>query len=209
MRHDSRNVDSSDAVHMTVIRQERTRRTEMSSVVDETLKARCGIPETCRQRVPLRGCSSREQTIAKCGATCRRNDQCPAVRGPEAMSISTVIYILKSEAPVCATVCRYFLAPCDKRKHTGHAKQQAASHASTDSAWRHPVWLPHSSLGFQRPVGRRGYHNKPRLRGTVRDATSHNRAKRDCVVIIIQYLYSILKSCKGHRGAGSFKLRVF
>ena len=33
--------------------------------------------------------------------------------------------------------------------------QQAASHASTDTAWRHPVWLPHSSLGFQRPVGRR------------------------------------------------------
>jgi len=22
-----------------------------------------------------------------------------------------------------------------------------------DSAWRHPVWLPHSSLGFQGPVG--------------------------------------------------------
>jgi len=32
-----------------------------------------------------------------------------------------------------------------------------------DSAWRHLVWLPHSSLGFQRPVGRRSYHNKPRL----------------------------------------------
>jgi len=32
--------------------------------------------------------------------------------------------------------------------------QQTASHASTDSACRHPVWLPHSSLGFQRPVGR-------------------------------------------------------
>jgi len=31
------------------------------------------------------------------------------------------IYILKSEASVCATVCRYFPAPCDKRKHTGHA----------------------------------------------------------------------------------------
>jgi len=25
------------------------------------------------------------------------------------------------------------------------------------------VWLPHSSLGFQRPVGRRSYHNKLRL----------------------------------------------
>lgn len=48
---------------------------------------RGGIPETCRQRVPRRGCSSRERTIAKCGATCRRNDQCRAVRGPEAISI--------------------------------------------------------------------------------------------------------------------------
>jgi len=46
---------------------------------------------------------------------------------------------------VCLSVshdCRYFLAPCDKRKYTGHAHQQAASHASTDSACRHPVWLP-------------------------------------------------------------------
>jgi len=33
----------------------------------------------------------------------------------------------------------YFLAPCNKRKHTAHAHQQAASQASTDSAWRHPV----------------------------------------------------------------------
>jgi len=38
---------------------------------------------------------------------------------------------------------------CDKRKHTAHAHQQAASQASTDSAWRHPVRLPHSSLGFR------------------------------------------------------------
>jgi len=29
------------------------------------------------------------------------------------------------------------------------------------------VWLPHSSLSFQRPVGRRSYHNKPRLTGEV------------------------------------------
>jgi len=29
---------------------------------------------------------------------------------------------------------RYFLAPCDKHKHTGHSQQQAASQASTDSA---------------------------------------------------------------------------
>jgi len=55
----------------------------------------------------------------------------------------------------------YFLAPCDKRKHTVHAYQQAASQTSTDSAWRHPVWLPHSSLGFQRPVGRRSYRLTP------------------------------------------------
>jgi len=41
----------------------------------------------------------------------------------------------------------YFLAPCDNCKHTAHADQQAASQASTDSAWRHPVWLLHSSLG--------------------------------------------------------------
>ena len=46
----------------------------------------------------------------------------------------------------------YFVAPCDKRKHTAHNHQQAASQASTDSACRHPVWLPHSSLGFQRPI---------------------------------------------------------
>jgi len=62
---------------------------------------------------------------------------------------------------------RYFLAPCDKCKHTAHAHQQAASQASTDFAWRHPVWLPHSSLGFQRHVCRRSYHNKPRLTGEV------------------------------------------
>ena len=69
---------------------------------------------------------------------------------------------------------RYFLAPCDMRKHT---HQQAARHASTDSAWRHPVWLSHSNIGFQRPVGRRSYHNKPRL-------TRHNRAKHDCGLCI-------------------------
>jgi len=57
----------------------------------------------------------------------------------------------------------YFLAPCDKRKHTGHAHQQAASQATTDSACRHHVWLPHSSLSFQRPVCRHSYHSKPRL----------------------------------------------
>jgi len=55
----------------------------------------------------------------------------------------------------------YFLAPCDKRKHTAYAHQQAASQASMDSAWRHPVWLPHSSLGFRRPVGRRSYRLTP------------------------------------------------
>jgi len=58
---------------------------------------------------------------------------------------------------------RYFLVPCDKHKHIGHAQQQAASQASMDSAYRQPVWLPHSSLGFQRPVGCRSYHNKPCL----------------------------------------------
>jgi len=57
----------------------------------------------------------------------------------------------------------YFLAPCDNRKHTAHAHQQAASQASTDSAWRHPVWLPHSSLGLQRPVGRRSYRLTPQV----------------------------------------------
>jgi len=55
---------------------------------------------------------------------------------------------------VCLCHC-YFLAPCDKHKHTAHTHQQAASQASTDSAWRQPVWLPRSSLGFQRPVGLR------------------------------------------------------
>jgi len=59
-------------------------------------------------------------------------------------------------ASVCAMSC-YFLAPGDKRQHTAHAHQQAASQASMDSAWTHPVWLPHSTLGFQRPVGRSSY----------------------------------------------------
>jgi len=78
------------------------------------------------------------------------------------------------------SVSCYFLATCDKRKHTAHAHQHAASQASTDSACRHPVWLPHSSLGFQPPVGRRIYYSKPRLSVTQTDATNHNRAKRDC-----------------------------
>jgi len=74
-----------------------------------------------------------------------------------------VSYYKKSEASVRLSEPRYFLAPCDKRKHTGHAHQQAGSQASTDSAWRHPVWLPHSSLDL-RSI-------------TQTDATSHNRAK--------------------------------
>ena len=78
-----------------------------------------------------------------------------------------VIYILKSEASVCAAVRRYLQAPCDEHKHTGHAQQQAASQANTDSACGHPVWLPHSSVGFQHPAGHRSYHNKPRLTGEV------------------------------------------
>jgi len=53
--------------------------------------------------------------------------------------INATIYILKSEASVCATVRHHFLAPCDKRKHTGHTQQQAASQVSTDSACRHPL----------------------------------------------------------------------
>jgi len=28
------------------------------------------------------------------------------------------------------------------------------------------------------------------------------------IIIIIQYLYSALKSCKGYRGAGGFRLRL-
>jgi len=36
-----------------------------------------------------------------------------------------------------------------------NAHRQATSQASTNSAWRNPVCLSHSSLGFQRPVGRR------------------------------------------------------
>jgi len=61
------------------------------------------------------------------------------------------IYILESEASVCATVRRYFPAPYDKREHTGHGQQQAASQASTDSACRHPVWLPHMQSRFPAP----------------------------------------------------------
>jgi len=70
--------------------------------------------------------------------------------------MENLILIIRS---VCLCHCErlfvpcYFLAPCNKHKHTGHAHQQAASQASTDSAWRHSVWLPHSSCGFQRPVG--------------------------------------------------------
>jgi len=55
----------------------------------------------------------------------------------------------------------YFLAPCDKRKHTAHAHQQAASQASIHSAWRHPVWLLHSSLGLEHPVGCRSHRLTP------------------------------------------------
>jgi len=29
------------------------------------------------------------------------------------------------------------------------------------------------------------------------------------IIIIIQYLYSALKCCKGYRGAGGFRLRLF
>jgi len=50
---------------------------------------------------------------------------------------------------------------CDRRKHNAHAHQQASSQASMDSTWRHAVWLTHSSLGFQRPAGRRSYRLTP------------------------------------------------
>ena len=49
--------------------------------------------------------------------------------------------------------CRYFLAPCDKRKHTGHAQQQPPARPA-QIPLGDTVWLSHSSLGFQRPVGR-------------------------------------------------------
>jgi len=55
-----------------------------------------------------------------------------------------------------------------------------------DSTWRHPVWLPHSDLGFQRPVGRRSYHNKPRLTGEVcmtPQATIAQSAIVACVIL--------------------------
>jgi len=68
----------------------------------------------------------------------------------------------------------YFLAPCDKCKHTAHGHQQAASQASTDSAWRHSVWLPHSSLGFQRPAGRRNYRLTPQARLWLRAIVARN-----------------------------------
>jgi len=118
-------------------------------------------------------------------------------------STRTGIYIQKSEASVLLSVSlyhgqhavrdrRYFLASCDKRKHTGHAHQQAASQASTDSAWRHPVWLPYSSVGFQRPVGRRSYHNKLACAALLRltpEATIARSAIVDC------YGYSLLDVC--------------
>jgi len=68
-----------------------------------------------------------------------------------------IIYGTNNRKSVCLSVPCYFLAPCNKRKHTAHPHQQAANHASTDSACRHPVWLPHSSLGFQCHAGRRNY----------------------------------------------------
>ena len=42
---------------------------------------------------------------------------------------------------------------------------------------------------------------------------SYHRGTARCpvsveILIIIQYLYSALKSCKGHRGAGGFRLRL-
>jgi len=62
---------------------------------------------------------------------------------------------------VCLCHAILSIVPCDKHEHTAHAHQQAASQASTDSARRHHVWLPHSSLGFQRPAGRRSYRLTP------------------------------------------------
>jgi len=82
----------------------------------------------------------------------------------------------------------YFLAPYDKRKHTGHAHQQVASQASTDSAWKHPVWLPQSSLGFQRPVRRRSNHNKfacAALLTLTPQATITRSAIVACVLVIL------------------------
>jgi len=87
----------------------------------------------------------------------------------------------------------YFLASCEKRKHTAHTRQQAASQASTDSAWRHPVWLPHSSLDFRR---------RTRMCSiTQTDATSHNREKRDCglwVLFVVAALVTrwIQRTCR-------------
>ena len=75
-------------------------------------------------------------------------------------TLSSLILIIGS---VCLCHCLAlslpccFLAPCDKRKHS----------ANTDSAWRHPVWLLHSSLGFQRPVGRRSYRLTPQASAIV------------------------------------------
>jgi len=74
-----------------------------------------------------------------------------------------LILIIGSVCMCHGSICLlcYFLAPCDKRKHTAHTHQQAASQAIADSGWRHPVWLPHSSLGFQHPVGRHRYRLTP------------------------------------------------
>jgi len=76
------------------------------------------------------------------------------------LSLSKVLLSYTNNWKRLSVPC-YFLAPCDKRKHTVRAHQQAASQVSTDSTWRHPLWLPHSSLGFQRPVGRRSYRLMP------------------------------------------------
>jgi len=73
-----------------------------------------------------------------CRIVVGKKRQVRGLQGAKAL-VRSGIYILKSEASVCATVRPYFPAPCDKRKHTGRTQQQAASHASTVSVWRHPV----------------------------------------------------------------------
>jgi len=50
------------------------------------------------------------------------------------------------------------------------------------------VWLPHSSLGFRALIGRRSYHNKPRLRGEVYVTPQATIAQKAIVACITLYI---------------------
>jgi len=108
---------------------------EVHTILDYCNSVLCGAPTLSIQKL-----QQVENSLACIVLQQPRTSRaCSLLKSLHWLPVSQRIYILKLEASVCATVCRYFLAPCDKHQHTGHAQQEAASHASTDSACRHPV----------------------------------------------------------------------